>query len=108
MHNNLIDNALKFLKDGGPLSVGAKRDGRRVEVTVADDGPGIAQEDLPFIFDRFYKADKAHTSGMGTGLGLSIVKRILEQHGQKIKASSGMNGTSFVFTLDMAPAELPQ
>lgn len=101
--NNLIDNALKFLKDGGTLSVGAKRDGRRVEVTVADDGPGIAQEDLPFIFDRFYKADKAHTSGMGTGLGLSIVKRILDQHESEIRVRSVPGETVFCFTL--APDE---
>lgn len=105
---NLVDNAVKFVNESGTLEVETLTVDALCYVTVKNSGPAISPEDLPFIFDRFYKADKAHTSGMGTGLGLSIVKRILEQHGQKIKASSGMNGTSFVFTLDMAPAELPQ
>lgn len=69
-------------------------------VTVKNDGKGIPAEDLPFIFDRFYKVDKAHTSGMGTGLGLSIVRKILEQHGQSITASSSGSMTTFVFTLE--------
>ena len=79
---------------------------------VEDNGPGIAADDLPFIFDRFYKADKAHTAGMGTGLGLSIVKRILEQHGGSISVSSEPGRTVFRFELSEAPApeekKLPQ
>lgn len=102
---NLIDNAIKFLPEGGLLSVSAYPTGGKCMVSVKDNGPGIAQDDLPFIFDRFYKADKAHTSGMGTGLGLSIVKKILEQHGQTIRCQSGLNGTEFLFTLDPAPSE---
>lgn len=100
---NLIDNAIKFLPRGGLLSIGAYPTGEKCMVSVKDNGPGIAQDDLPFIFDRFYKADKAHTSGMGTGLGLSIVKKILDQHGQTIRCMSGLSGTEFLFTLD--PAE---
>lgn len=100
---NLIDNALKFLEDGGRLSVGVGSAGRRVYAWVEDDGPGIAAEDLPFIFDRFYKADKAHTSGMGTGLGLSIVKSILEQHGGEIGVTSQPGKT--VFRFELAAAE---
>jgi signal transduction histidine kinase len=99
---NLIDNALKFLPDGGTLSVGARREGKRVVAWVRDSGPGISTEDLPFIFDRFYKADKAHTSGMGTGLGLSIVKRILEQHGTDISVDSKPGETVFRFSLPAA------
>ena len=102
---NLIDNALKFLPEGGTLSVGVGSAGKRVYAYVEDNGPGIAKDDLPFIFDRFYKADKAHTAGMGTGLGLSIVKRILEQHGGGISVSSEPGRTVFRFELDAAPEE---
>lgn len=109
---NLIDNALKFLPEGGRLGVGVGRAGKRVYAYVEDNGPGIAADDLPFIFDRFYKADKAHTAGMGTGLGLSIVKRILEQHGGSISVSSEPGRTVFRFELSEAPApeekKLPQ
>ena len=102
---NLIDNALKFLPEGGTLRVGVGSAGKRVYAYVEDNGPGIAKDDLPFIFDRFYKADKAHTAGMGTGLGLSIVKRILEQHGGDISVSSEPGRTVFRFELDAAPEE---
>ena len=102
---NLIDNALKFLSEGGTLSVGVGSAGKRVYAYVEDNGPGIGKDDLPFIFDRFYKADKAHTAGMGTGLGLSIVKRILEQHGGGISVSSEPGRTVFRFELDAAPEE---
>ena len=71
------------------------------------DDEWVRIKELPFIFDRFYKADKAHTSGMGTGLGLSIVKKILEQHGQTIRCQSGLNGTEFLFTLDPAEDKKP-
>ena len=66
------------------------------------DGATIPADDLPFIFERFYKVDKAHTSGGGTGLGLAIVKRILEQHGQTISVTSAGGLTTFVFTLERA------
>lgn len=103
---NLIDNAIKFLPEGGLLSVAAYPTGAQCMVSVKDNGPGISPDDMPFIFDRFYKADKAHTSGMGTGLGLSIVKKILEQHGQTISCQSSTNGTEFLFTLESsAPDE---
>ena len=101
---NLVDNAVKFLPEaGGRLALSVRREGRLVRVGVTDNGSGIAPEDLPHIFDRFYKADKAH-SGMGTGLGLSIVKKILEQHGQEITARSGGGTTAFEFTLEAAEA----
>ena len=108
--SNLIDNALKFLPEGGRLGVGVGSAGKRVYAYVEDNGPGISADDLPFIFDRFYKADKAHTAGMGTGLGLSIVKRILEQHGGNISVSSEPGQTVFRFELAAAPEEkkLPQ
>jgi signal transduction histidine kinase len=100
---NLIDNALKFLPEaGGVLTLDIAPIGEKVRVQVADNGAGISQQDLPHVFDRFYKADKAHTSGNGTGLGLAIAKSIIDQHGGKITAVSGENGTVFEFWLDAA------
>ncbi|MGN0743194.1 MAG: ATP-binding protein, partial [Candidatus Fimadaptatus sp.] len=105
---NLIDNAVKFLEDGGSLTVWTLMDEDHAIVTVKDDGPGISADDLPYIFDRFYKADKAH-SGKGTGLGLSIVKKILEQHGQDIKCTSAPGrGAAFMFTLAKYTPELEE
>lgn len=98
--SNLVDNAVKFMQDsGGVLEVGTSRSGKLVKIWVSDNGCGISQEDLPYVFDRFYKADKAHTSGMGTGLGLSIVQRIIEQHGSTINVASGSGHTIFEFSL---------
>ena len=102
---NLIDNAVKFAQEGARLTLTTEAAGDTCFVRVFNEGAPIPQEDIPFLFDRFYKADKAHTSGMGTGLGLSIVKRILEQHGQTIKVSSGALGTTFTFTLERAKGE---
>lgn len=104
---NLIDNAVKFVPEGGQLELSTWTVDATCYASIKNDGPAIPQEDLPFIFDRFYKADKAHTSGKGTGLGLSIVKVILEQHGQRIKCSSGAGGTTFVFTLKKADEARP-
>lgn len=98
---NLIDNAVKYGRENGCLLVSTKRENGHVRITVGDDGQGIATEDLPHVFDRFYMADKAHTSGTGTGLGLSIAKSIIDQHGQTIDVTSAPGeGTTFSFTLD--------
>lgn len=100
---NLIDNAIKFMPGaGGVLKLSVAREGAQAHVRVADNGAGISPEDLPHVFDRFYKADKAHTSGMGTGLGLAIVKSILDQHGARITVRSGNGETAFDFWLDIA------
>lgn len=97
---NLVDNAVKFAAENGQLVIWTHVVDSLVYVTVKNDGQSIPAEDLPFIFERFYKVDKAHTSGGGTGLGLAIVKRIIEQHGQSISVTSSGNLTSFVFTLE--------
>ncbi len=99
---NLIDNAVKFTREGGQLSVRTNVEEKHALITVKNEGRGIPAEDLPFIFDRFYKVDKAHTSGMGTGLGLSIVKKIIEQHAQSISVRSSGSMTAFEFTLERA------
>ena len=100
---NLIDNAVKYAGESGVITLSTRREKGIVRVAVEDNGPGIAQEDILCIFDRFYMADKAHTTGTGTGLGLPIVKSILDQHGQNIVALSEMGkGTRFEFTLEGA------
>lgn len=101
--SNLIDNAIKFCGQYGKITIGASAQNGILTLFVQDDGAGIKEEDLPHVFERFYKADKAHTSGLGTGLGLSIVKKILEQHGQRITVESKVGqGAKFSFTLALA------
>ena len=101
---NLIDNAVKFMNEpGSRLTVRTAREGKNVRFTVANNGPRIAEGDLPFIFERFYKADKAHTAGQGTGLGLSICQRILQQHGSEITCTSDDEQTAFTFALPEQP-----
>ena len=67
---------------------------------VKDNGIGIPAADAPYIFDRFYKVDKAHTVGKGTGLGLAICKRIMDRHNQQLRLVSGEGGAEFEFTLE--------
>ena len=104
---NLVDNAVKFSDDGGELKVWANTIGNKVYVNIADTGEGIAEEEQPYIFERFYKIDKSHSrSKPGTGIGLSIVKRIISQHGEKISLQSAPGkGTTFTFTLSKAAEE---
>ncbi len=97
---NLLDNALKFSHEKGKITWRTRRSDRLAYVVLADDGPGILPQDQPHVFERFYKADKAHTSGKGTGLGLSICQRILEAHGQTIRLLPTERGAAFEFTLE--------
>ena len=72
---NLIDNAIRHTPDKGNVTVHVEKYGEMCKITVSDTGDGISEEDLPFIFERFYKADKARTRGKGgTGLGLRLQK----------------------------------
>lgn len=96
---NLLDNAIKFTPEKGHIMLETKTENKQVAVTVADDGEGILPEDRDKVFDRFYKAEKAHTAGKGTGLGLSICKRILDDHGQEIQCLPRDEGAAFRFTL---------
>lgn len=101
--SNLVDNAIKFCGQYGKLTLITKTAGKTCVISVADDGAGIDEKDLPHVFDRFYTVDKAHTSGKGTGLGLSICRQIILQHGHEITVSSASGeGTQFTFVLDLA------
>jgi len=99
---NLLHNAVKFTPAGGRLALSAAREDNVVRFLVRDTGAGIPADDLPRIFERFYKTDRARTSG-GTGLGLSIARHIVEAHGGRIWAESeDGQGSSFFFTLPAA------
>jgi two-component system, OmpR family, phosphate regulon sensor histidine kinase PhoR len=107
---NLLDNAIKYTPSGGSVEVSLDRDKDTLTVTVADTGIGILKEDLPRIFERFWRADRARrfpgeagTATGGTGLGLSIVKHIVEAHGGTIAADSELGkGSRFMVTLPRA------
>ncbi len=96
---NLVDNAVKFTPSCGKITLKTEAAGGSVRVTVADNGPGIPPEDREKIFERFFTADRAHTSGKGTGLGLPICRRILALHGEKLWLDSSREGAVFCFTL---------
>lgn len=97
---NLIDNAIKYVNENGNIYICTKVKGEKVLVSVFNNGPAIAKEDVPHIWDRFYKADKARTSKLSTGLGLPIVRNILTQHGEDIWVENKEGeGVTFTFTL---------
>lgn len=108
--SNLIDNAIKFADYGGRLRLATMSDEKNVFVSVNNSGEPIPRASLPFLFDRFYKGDESRTRSVeGTGIGLSIVRKILEQHRQKIWVESDtIGGTTFTFTLRRAQLPLPE
>lgn len=100
---NLLHNAIKFTPPGGRVVLSARREGDFAAISLQDTGVGIAGEDLPHIFERFYKADKARSGG-GTGMGLAIAKHIVQAHSGEIRAESTEGqGSTFTFTLPIAP-----
>ncbi|WP_110113008.1 ATP-binding protein [Bacillus sp. CGMCC 1.16541] len=98
---NLIDNAIRHTDEGGEVALQLESTDHELRLAVKDTGVGIPQEDLPFVFERFYKADKARTRGKaGTGLGLAIAKNIVEAHDGLMSVHSILNeGTTFSITL---------
>jgi len=100
--NNLIGNSVKYMdKDEGSILVLSEDDGDYVKISVQDNGSGIPEKDIPFIFDRFYRADSSRNSKKGgSGLGLAITKKIIEDHNGTISVESVLGrGTCISFTL---------
>jgi len=113
---NLMDNAVKFSDPSSQLAIKVFKKGGKAYVAVTNEGIGIEKEDLPHVFDRFFKTDKSRNDKKGTGLGLYLVKNILSIHGEKIFAHSvdisdeeydgnpnhPQKRTTFIFSLELA------
>lgn len=104
---NLVDNAIKYTPSGGEVTLSLDRDAEWVRVSVADTGIGIPAEDLPKIFDRFYRVDRARSREKGgSGLGLAIANWIAEAHGGRIQVQSQVGkGSTFTVWLPLAPED---
>jgi len=103
---NLISNAIKFTNDGGRVDVFLKRRDSRAAIIVTDTGPGIREEFLPFVFERFRQADGASTrTHSGLGLGLALVKHLTELHGGTVTVASEGEGKGATFTVELPLAE---
>lgn len=102
--DNLVDNAVKYTQNGGAILLSWSRMGPRVQLQVEDNGPGIPERDLPRIFERFYRVDKARSRQLGgTGLGLAIVKHLVQAMNGTIKVRSQVGrGTTFTINLPAA------
>lgn len=99
---NLLDNAVKFIDDGGTLSIHARQQGGKAVVSIANTGQTIDPAELPLIFDRFHKTDKSRSTDRdGVGLGLYIVKTIVLAHGEDIYVTSRDGKTEFTFTMPL-------
>jgi signal transduction histidine kinase len=102
--HNILENAVAHTPKGGAINVAASQKGKSVEVSISDTGEGIPAEDLPHIFERFYRVDKSRARATGgSGLGLTIAKRLIEAHGGTITVQSKQGeGSRFSFTLPVA------
>ena len=105
---NLLENASNYSPADGHIVMAASRHDDRIRITVSDRGPGVPEADLPRIFERFYRADKARSRGErdpgGTGLGLAIVKHLIELHGGTVSAANRPGGGA-VFTIELPDTE---
>jgi len=97
---NLLDNAIKYNREGGSVTVRLSADDEHITAQVTDTGEGIPAQDLPYIFEKMYRVERRQGRPVeGSGLGLSIVRRIVEQHGGSISVQSGEGGTTFTVIL---------
>jgi two-component system, OmpR family, sensor histidine kinase BaeS len=101
---NLISNALRFTPEQGKIALGICRENDMVKITVGDSGPGISEESLPYVFDRFYRADKARSRiEGGSGLGLAIARQLARAHKGDLTACNQKDGgAQFCLTLPLA------
>ena len=99
--DNLLSNAVRYGREGGKIEVTVTRVGDNAEIKVSDDGIGIAQEDIPKIWDRFYRADPSRSSD-GFGLGLALVRQIALLHSGSVSVESRLgDGSTFTVTLPL-------
>ncbi|SMC28337.1 Signal transduction histidine kinase [Clostridium acidisoli DSM 12555] len=97
---NLVDNAIKYVNDGGKVKINTKVRGDKAFISIFNESNSLSEEDLKHIWDRFYKSDKSRTTKTSTGLGLPIVRSILTQHGEDIYVKNIKDsGVEFTFTL---------
>jgi len=112
--SNLLTNALNYTPAGGQVCISTRRmedrSGRpRVAFIVQDSGPGISPDDLPHLFERFYRGKAGHATGVpGTGLGLAIVKQLVEKHNGSIEAGNSLTGSGAVFTVWLPVEQDPE
>lgn len=107
---NLMQNAIKFTPDAGTIRVAIRTVRDKTEISISDTGIGISAQELPFVFDRFYKTDKSRSSDRsGVGIGLAIVRSIMLAHHEEISVMSTLNkGTTFTFTMPTEPDPQPE
>jgi len=103
----LLDNAIKYSRSGGEVHVSVQTHEGQIRFAIADSGPGISEEDLPHIFQRFYRSPQAqHANPSGSGLGLALAANIAQMHGAEVKVSrSSMGGA--VFSVDFRATVMP-
>ena len=108
---NLVGNAINYTPQGGSVTLGLGKDGAQSILTIQDTGQGIPEEDLPHVFERFYRGEKSRTrsrDGKGFGLGLSIAYWIVRNHGGRIEVESTEGeGATFTVWLPLADGECP-
>lgn len=98
---NLVSNALRHTPAGGHVVLSATTEAGQVRLRVRDSGPGIPEEDLPHIFERFYRGDKVRQSDGASGLGLAIARSLVEAHGGRITAENVTGGALFSVVLPL-------
>jgi two-component system phosphate regulon sensor histidine kinase PhoR len=100
---NLVENAVHYSPDDAQIALAARRGDEAIVMTVSDSGPGIPDDDLTRVFERFYRVDKSRARPGGTGLGLAIVKHLVELHGGTVRAANRPTGGA-VFTVTIPAA----